>query len=357
MLPRDNLAIEPQGTAPWQGRDFQDVLPVPAATVPASELFCHPSRLANTYEPGVERVHQPASLIPWEEAVLAIRKGRTLPCGWQGFLGWRRRQAARLAAWRGGGCLDLKERLVYDARSVFNGNMAHLVQHHAANLGYLKERLGPGPGDVLVLLDAEPPALARKVFDLLGYEVLATDLAVEANLVDISLEHFFHLVPWVRHLGLDLPPRSGLGKVFVPRRQSRRLANEAEIEAALRARGFEKVYFEDIGIGEQWSILGNADRIVAIHGAALGCLAFQACRGDGRRGRVLELFGAGFVVNPFRKFVAVLGGKWAGCRGRVTPEVARDIDRPGKLKAHAFDDFSLAPEAVEAGLEFLEEGS
>ena len=167
-------------------------------------LFRHPSRLANTYEPGVERVHQSAFSIPGEDVTLSIGQGTTLSCAEQVSLGLRRRLASRIEALRNGQHIDLKEQLVYDARSVFNGNMAHLVQHHLANSGYLKERLGHGPGEVLVVVDGSPPDLATKVFSILGYEVLKTYLAVTGNLVQIPLEHFFHLLPWVQDLDVDL---------------------------------------------------------------------------------------------------------------------------------------------------------
>lgn len=351
MLPRDAIATP---TRPPAGT--REVLPAPAVAVSPSELFCHPSRLANAYEPGVERVHQPGFLIPGEDIALAIRAGSTLPYAEQVALGWRGRLRAGLEAWRRGGGIHLGERLAYDARPVFNGNMAHLVQHHLAALGYVRERLGYGRDDILVILESAPAELPLQVFCLLGYEVLQTDLAVTANLIDLAPEHFFHLLPYVRHLGMEAWMVGGPAKVFIPRKASRRLVNEPEVEACLRERGFEKVYFEGTAIVEQWSLLRNATHVAAIHGAALGCLAFQAARTDGRRARLLEFFGPGFVVNPFRKFMAVLGGKWVGCRGRITPEVARDIDLPGKAKAHAFDDFELSPATVEAGLEFMGDG-
>ncbi|HJW25273.1 MAG TPA: glycosyltransferase family 61 protein [Rhodocyclaceae bacterium] len=350
MLPRDRVAI---GIPAPAARDLEDVMPVPGVMVPASELLCHPSRLANVYEPEAERVRQRAFLIPGENVVATIRQGIAPPYDRQVPVGWRSRLAARLEALRRGPCFDLGERLAYDARPVFNGNMAHLVQHHLANLGYLRERLGHGPGDVAVILEARPAALAVQVFSLLGYEVVATDLAVQANLAHIAVGQFFHLLPWVRHLDIPGWVADTPARVFISRRDSRRLTNEAEIEARLRERGFEKVYFEDMAIVEQWSVLRNALQVVAIHGAALGCLAFQAARSDGRRARLVELFGAGFVVNPYRKFMAVLGGKWVGCRGRITPEVVRDIDAPGRAKAHAFDDFEVAGSVVDEALEFV----
>ena len=128
------------------------------------------------------------------------------------------------------------------------------------------------------------------------------------------------------------------------------------MESLLRANGFEKVYFEDISIIEQWSIMRTANHVAGIHGAALGCLAFQASRTDGQRARLTEFFGPGFVVNPFRKFMAVLGGKWVGCRGRITPDVVRDIDAAARAKAHALDDFELSAEAVVLALEFIDQG-
>src|SRR5262245_53099693 len=257
--------------------------------VPASRLFCHPSRLANTYEPGVEVVHQEAFSIPCEEVELSVRHATTLAQVQQIMLGWRGRLAYRLEEFRSGPVLDLKERLVYDARYVFNGNMAHLIQHHLANLGYLRERLGYGPREVVVVLEGRPASMAIQVFSLLGYEVLKTYLPVQANLVDISPANFFHLLPWLRHLAIRWPTTTGPRKIVSSRKNTRRVINEGEVEALLKERGYEKIYFEDIPILEQWSILRHANRMVAIHGAALGCLPFQASRDDGQRAQLLEL--------------------------------------------------------------------
>jgi Glycosyltransferase 61 len=326
----------------------------PSAIVPESKLFCHPSRLANTHEPGVEVVHQPAFSIPSEEIGISIKHATTPSQVQQGGLSWRGKLAHRYECFRAGRILDLKERFVYDARNIDNSNMAHLVHHHLAKLGYLKGRHGHDQRDVLVILQGRPASMAVRVFSLLGYEVLRTYLPVRANLVEISRVNFFHLLPWVRYLNINWPSVLGPQKVFISRKETRRLTNEREVEAALRERGYEKIYFEEIPIVEQWSIMRNANHIAAIHGAALGCLAFQSSRPDSQRAQLLELFGAGFVVNPFRKYMAVLGGRWVGCRGRITPEVARDIDLPEKARAHAFDDFELSVRAIEAALNYAD---
>jgi Glycosyltransferase 61 len=315
---------------------------MPAVVVPDGNLFCHPSRLANTYEPGVEKIIQNSFIIPRENVRLSIRHGVTLPYAEQIALGWKRRLLTQASLLLGVQSINLHERLAYDTRSIFNGNMAHLVQHHIANLGYLKEQTGYGSTDVTIILDSRPPELAARVFALLGYEVCKTDLPVTANLVEVSSSNFFHLLPWVRHVDVDWLSDDGPKKIFLSRKHTRKLTNESEVEHFLRGHGFQKVYFEDMSIREQWSMMRNANYVVAIHGAALGNLAFQASRTDGRNVNLIELFSSGFVVNPYRKFMAVLGGDWVGCRGRITPQIVEDIDVPGKLKAHAFDDFELS---------------
>lgn len=322
----------------------------PAVAVPRSLLYCHPSRIGNVYEPRVDEIVQPELLIPGEAVGLAIRQGvtRDYPHQTRTGLGGRLRTAWE-AGWRGR-TADLGERLVYDARAYYNGNLTHLIQHHLAKLGYIRARLGHGPEAVTVVLAGKAPALALRTFAAAGYEVHRTNRAVAANLLEVDVREFFHLLPFVAALPIagwrdDTPAR-----IFIARRGSRRLLNGEEIAARLREQGYERVYFEDLALVEQWSLMKNAREIVAIHGAALGGLAFRGRQPAAWPFRLTEIFGPGFVTNVFRKYVAVLGGSWVGCRGKIRPEIVRDIDDEARIKKHAFDDFEIDPQVIATAL-------
>jgi hypothetical protein len=65
-------------------------------------------------------------------------------------------------------------------------------------------------------------------------------------------------------------------RVFISRRKTgtRTLANEDEIEALLRARGFETHFMEDYSLAKQAQLIYEAEIVVATHGAGLANLIF-----------------------------------------------------------------------------------
>lgn len=333
--------------------DYIDVTHFPALRVRGSWLFCDPTRLFNTYEPSVYRIWEKPFLSNSQDVTSRIHHGIASPPE-PGRLGRWNRLAARLESLRYSGCLDLGERLAYDARGVDNSNMAHLIHRHLAMLAHFHERSGFGSHDVTVLLQSRGDTMAREVFSLAGYQTIETLRPVRCNQVTVDYSNFMHLLPAIRHLNIEDWVEDGPKRIFISRRNTRRLTNERAIMDFLRARGFETVYFEEIPILKQWSWVRGAKRVVAIHGAALGCLAFQATRDDGPAADLVELFTPGFVVNPYREYQAALGGRWVGCRGRLTPSVIRNVDNPRLFKAHAFDDFHLAIETLDEALQWLD---
>jgi len=216
---------------------------LPPIDIPEGRLFCQPSRIANIYKASIEEVVQPRDTIAAETVKLSIAHRRTLPYPQILQVGPGAKARTMLESALRGSTAHLGERLVYDARHIDNNNMAHLIQHHMSALGYIKQKLGHGKNDVTVLLDTKPPALALKVFAELGYEIHCTNRSVSANVVTVEIGEFFQLLPYVRSVEVSGWLTDTPGKIFVSRRESRRLINENEVEALLREHGFEKVYF------------------------------------------------------------------------------------------------------------------
>ncbi|MGI9457455.1 MAG: glycosyltransferase family 61 protein [Aeoliella sp.] len=71
-------------------------------------------------------------------------------------------------------------------------------------------------------------------------------------------------------------PVGATRRTFVSRRQTgtRTLANEPELEALLRAHGFETRWMEDYSLAEQARLIRQSEIIVATHGAGLANLLF-----------------------------------------------------------------------------------
>lgn len=314
-----------------------------AVVVPEARIFCHPSRVANIYKPAVDEIVQKEEVIADETWALSIRHARTAPYSSQRAVGRKAKLRYYSELIFKGKELNLGHKYFYDARFIDNTNIAHLIQHHLVALGLIRARVGLTSSEILVVLDAAVPKMAVDVFSLAGFEVVMTNLPVDGQQVEVRFNEFFLLLPFVREHGLTHPlatetPR----KVFISRRASRRIRNENEVFACLQERGYERFYFEEIPLLLQWSLVKNATHIVSIHGAALGALAFR----DGSAFSLVEIFSPGFVADCFRKYSAVLGGRWVGCRGKLTGEVASHIDSAANFKKFAFDDFTISPETL-----------
>lgn len=318
--------------------------------IPSSELLCHPSRITNTYELGVERIFLDEDYIPGCDVDVCIEHHMTQSFIEQRNVGLRRKLKYFIATSTYDKKINFGEKLIYDARHIDNENMAHLIQEHFSILGFLSAKYGYGRNDVAIILDKFPPKLAVEAFGVIGYEVVATDNIVSGNIIRINGGDVFNFLPYVNSLEINFLTDAMPEKIFISRKNTRKIENECEIDSLLKNEGFEKVYFEDTSIIEQWSLMHNVTDVVAIHGAALGCLAFNELNKSKNNFKLVELFGSGFVVNPFRKYMAMLNGRWIGCRGKITPEVVRDIDCPGMTKRHVFDDFELAPKVLELAL-------
>jgi len=323
--------------------------------VPAAKLFSHPTLLSNIYSASIETVLLDPETVPGATANLRIEHRTTKSL--HGYRDVGRRAGARTWIERvsAGSERDFHERLVYDARWTDNANVAHIFHRHLAVLGLAKKRLGVGGDDCLILLEKKSARFSHDLFRLAGYETFETNLPVRANLllVDFDFRAPYHLLPFVAtlepaNLNAGLPR-----KIFISRRGTRRLTNEASIVALLREHGFQTVYFEGMPLAEQWSIARYATSIVAIHGAALGFLATKGAAPLASF-ELLEFFSPGLVVDCFRKYSAILGGAWTGCRGRLTPEFLRCLEGPAP-KAMEGANFELDPRTIERALAAMKE--
>jgi hypothetical protein len=67
---------------------------------------------------------------------------------------------------------------------------------------------------------------------------------------------------------------------------------------------------------------------------------------------VIEVFGAGYSVDMYRRYAAVMNGHWCGVRGQITPEIIRDLDMKSEARAHQASSFRIDPETLEMALEY-----
>jgi capsular polysaccharide biosynthesis protein len=101
------------------------------------------------------------------------------------------------------------------------------------------------------------------------------------------------------------PAGSGPGRaLYVSRRRAaaRRLAGEQRLEAALRERGFDIVFCEDLSLPEQMERFGRAEVVVGPHGAGLANLVWAEppCR-------LVEIFPATVFNDCYARMALQLG--------------------------------------------------
>ena len=321
---------------------------LPEVHVPGGSMFCHPSRLTNIYVRTIETVTLDPEILPAQEAAIQIKHTTTRSVPQYRNVGRRGQARTFIERLSRGKQLDFSERLVYDARWIDNANIAHLFQYHLASLGFAKKRLGILNDQCLVLLEKKSPKFSHEIFRLVGYETFETNLPVHANLLrfDINANVPYHLLPFVGELDPGKLDNSLPKKIFISRRGSRRLLNEKDVVALMTERGYQTVYFEEMSLADQWSIACHAHSIAAIHGAALGYLASKSAAIPASF-ELLELFSPGLVADCFRKYTAVLGGTWIGCRGKLTPEFLRCVEDGSDPKAMEGDHFELDTSSIE----------
>jgi hypothetical protein len=331
---------------------------LPDIEVPATWMHGGRSRFVNIYAPEIERIHLPATSIGPHPVRLQCAIGDT----WTHLQQHRSRvgrPSGPRTLWRywserigAGRVLDLGNRLTYDTRWVFNGNLAHVLQHHVATLGFIRARTGAGPGDILVVLESHAPPIARRLLNLVGYETIETHRAVRAPLLTLQQRKDvpYHLLPFAAMLQPTVLPTTTVDRVFIPRRGSRRLVNEAEIREVTEARGYTTIYMEDLPLTEQIAVMRRASSVIAVHGAALGHFALRCLAQGDAPIDLVEILSPALVTDIFRKYVAAQGGRWRGCRGTLTSRVFRTVAESSDYKRAANEDFHLDPQALEASL-------
>ena len=168
---------------------------LPEIRVPATKMIGNPSRFTNIYVRKTETILLDEEIILPQVATIRIQRGTSKSLhdytsdsteARQGGVG----ACLRLAVERAfdGPVLKLGSRLIYDARWSYNGNLAHLIGHHLARLGYVKEKLGIDTKDCIVVLEKKSPKISHALFDMIGYETCETNRSVDGNIMEIDVQ-------------------------------------------------------------------------------------------------------------------------------------------------------------------------
>ncbi|MEM9177722.1 MAG: glycosyltransferase family 61 protein [Myxococcota bacterium] len=337
-------------------------LDVPAYPLPETRVFAHATRMSDFDSPEIERILKPPSVLPAHPVQIALRDGlsRTHIEHYPApeALAARAKYEIKRRLHDRAPVLDLGDRLAFEMRFYYMGNFAHLVHDVIAPVRLIEQVLAADPeiGDspIHVILPKNAPALAMRVLDAAGLPYVCTDGRVRARHLtisqDLNIAHLPHLARQPYDPGAEPTPE----RVYVSRRGERVVLNEEAVVAFLEKEGYVRVFMEDHPIERQWALLAKAREVVGIHGAGLSSLGFsiQRAQGEGPRFRLVELFSPGFSSTCFRLYAGVLGGSWVGVRGRITPEVVRDLDLLGHARAHDMASFEVDLDALGEALAY-----
>lgn len=221
---------------------------------------------------------------------------------------------------------------------------------------------------LLLVLPANIPSYIVSLFQLLGYKLLLTDSAIKGAHFDYKIDLWQQFrgelgqvlkdgvtdaafIESISKSAKQLPR-----KIFISRKDSRKLKNEQDVEALLSSKGYKKVYAEDYSVMEQVAMVSHADCIVAIHGAALGLVVFRVLF-DLPPIKLIELFSPSHMTNVYRILTQQIGGSWVGVRGKVWPELlqyAYTDSMPGKVRKYSLSDFDVCEKSLRCALDLLD---
>lgn len=334
---------------------------IPESFVDPAWLVGARTRLVDSWSPMPEMIRMPGLKIGAGSVVVRMGEGVThlgLPTSRRALVKWYANGRHRAPAIKA----DVP---VLDLRFEGAQNIAHAFCKTGLMALAAKRALRESTGDdaLMCVLPGDAKGFVIRAFEVMGLTPVPTFGPVRGRIVEVverGHNVFMHLRSRL------LPPSIGElieggpatpDKLFISRRDVRRIENEELIRPLLERRGFTLIYAEDLPVVEQVRYLANATDVVAIHGAALGALACRAALPSRRPLRLLELFGSGYIVTLYREMASDVGDFWMAVRGRVTPEAVRDTDRAGMARAHEKSDFVVDEEALCIALEASERRS
>lgn len=241
-------------------------------------------------------------------------------------------------------------------------NWAHFLTNHLPLTFLLCHELGLSYRDLVLILPADTPPYISSMANLLELKVQQTDAEVIGRGIAFDLDNWNVLRPerrkWVEQSGAlsHLAKSSnsaevGFRKVFLARRKTRNLSNQAEIESLLSSLEFITVYPEDLDAAGQFRLFHEAEQIVAVHGAAIAPLLYR--QPDSRLSHLIEILPCGHMTDVFRVMAQQVGCAWTGVRGRIKPEYVKPAyltDVP--YIQHSLDSFEVDPISLKKSLEY-----
>jgi hypothetical protein len=326
---------------------------LPAAQMPPGWLIGPRSFLMDRFAPECERIALPARGMPGADIRFGLRTTTDpdpFPLHW---LKYRPRRQ------------EVTERIIFDARRLGPQNWAHVLDDILPLLFFLCSKLDLKLDALLCVVPFKTPGFIMEVLKAFGIELLQSDLRPRGQCLhfEVSLYRGMRagraawaalplaratVDPVISRGAPDLPR-----KVFLSRRTTRALENEAEVAAHLAGRGYETVYPEELSVPDQLRLFRDAHEIVAIHGAGLAPMIY-ADR-DGPLRHLIEILPCGHMTDNFRGLAHMMGMPWIGVRGRIKSKYAPaiyDLDTP--FLTHSLDSFEVDIASLDLAFDMLQ---
>ncbi|MBJ7898895.1 MAG: DUF563 domain-containing protein [Cyanobacteria bacterium RI_101] len=332
------------------------ILPETVSHLGPFKIFAYPTRLSGTWQASLQEIHIPAYTVDRPALTLTLIEGSsedvkppyTRKADSNNWL----KKFIKETQKKYYPSLNLGDSYCLDARYETDKNIAHILKNISPGLMTVKSRRPQIP-EITVILPQNASKMAQNAYRLLGFSVICTNQAVKGRLIQAPTGRFGQYENFYPELFGSYPipgyQEDTPKRIFISRRGQRRLLNEAEIEGLLTGYGFQKFYYEDIPISQQWSCTKNAEVVVALHGAAMASLVFN------QRGvKVIELFHPGYVTSAFRSMTTAVGGRWCGVTGQITPDVIEQLDYKQRARHFVASPTRIDPQCLEKALAALD---
>lgn len=329
---------------------------LPSLTCPEARLITARSHFVDRFVPDCETVLLPAKTV--EGGALNFERGRVrLEAPMRPKRGLLKRRAVEEREVEG---------VLVDFRIRNPENWAHFLNNHLPILFALCEATDTPPGDCVLVLPEGAPSHILDAAELFGLTALATGDTVTGEGITFAAEPWTGIRPERRDWATGAEPQARLAaagareanpdlpdRVFLARRDTRTLENEAEVERLLTKRGFNRLYAEDLSPLDQFRLFEQAEAVVAIHGAGLAPLLYISP--EARLRWLMELFPCGHMTDVYRVMAHQCGVRWIGVRGRIKPEhvtPAYKLDEP--FLAYSLQSFEADTHAIARALDMIE---
>ncbi|HEX8534430.1 MAG TPA: glycosyltransferase family 61 protein [Allosphingosinicella sp.] len=335
---------------------YSETISIPAYRFKAFWRVAAASTFADRFSPDVELIYHPAASFVSGQLELKLEEDATAHST---DLTRKRKLKLRLA----GGAPVPFGGVFIDLRANHYFNWSHHVNSFLPMAIYARERSGL---PLTVLLPEGMPVGAVALYRRFGFDSLLSDAPVRGRQLVWRMDPMEAFSSYRHHM-IERFMRAHDGdeavfpriedlpkKIFVARKDTRRISNQAEVEAVLVPLGYRTVYMEEHSNEVQFALVRGATHIVGIHGAGLAPLQYYSPAREPLH--FVEIQPPGCTSNFFQIMADQIGARYSAVRGRLKPEYIEPSYDGTPLTRFTSDDFEVDPLSVRVAIEINRRG-